>query len=166
MHVAACLRSFRQGAIKAFCAAVCCGVLFGAMPACAAEAPAPPNGLDLHLVADLEQRASLANPKDQAFLYADLLDKMTVLASRQIAEGEIEKAYATLEEIKACTAKMESGLAQSKSLKKTELMLHMTDRRLNDMARAASSDVKPEVQEALKRLNTAQTSLLAVIFAK
>ena len=91
---------------------------------------------------------------------------MTLLASHQMADGEIEKAQETLKHLEDCTAKMESNFQQSKSLKKTEMLLHMTNRRLTDMTRAASYDMKPQVQEALKRLNSAQTSLLAVIFAK
>lgn len=168
MQVALRFRSFRQGATRGLRVAVCCGVVFGSMPAFAWESPAatPVGDIDLHLMADLEQRASTANPRDQAFLYADLVDKMTVLVARQIADGQIENAEQTLEKMETFTAKMENGLQQSKSLKKTELLLHTTNRRLSDIARAASYDVKPHVQEALKRLNTAQTSLLAVIFAK
>ncbi len=91
---------------------------------------------------------------------------MSVLAGKQLADGEVEEAEATLDRMEACTAKIESNFQQSKSLKKTELLLHMTNRRLSDMVRAAGMDAKPHVQSALKRLNTAQTSLLAIIFAK
>ena len=140
-------------------------ILVGAMPAVAA-----PTGrgdvADLQAIADLEQRAVAANPREQAFLYADLADRMTLLAGRQIADGEIEKAAATLKKLEDCTARMESNFQQSKSLKKTELLLHMTNRRLTDMARAASADMKPQVQSALARLNVAQASLLVAIFAK
>lgn len=165
MHVVN-LRSICKKARRGFCVVVCCGVLFTAVPAFASSLSSPPDGIDSHWMADLEQRALAANPKDQAFLYADLLDKMTVLASRQIAEGEIENAAATLARMEACTEKMENGLKQSNSLKKTELMLHNTNRHLSDLARAASADVKPQVQSALKRLNVAQTSLLVAIFEK
>ena len=89
-----------------------------------------------------------------------------MLAGKQLADGEVEKAEATLERMEACTAKMESNFQQSKSLKKTELLLHTPNRRLSDMVRAADMDAKPHVQSALKRLNVAQTSLLAMIFEK
>lgn len=123
-------------------------------------------GIDAKLLTDLEQHAIAANVREQAFLYADLADKLSVLAGKQLADGEIDEAEATLERMEACTAKMESNFQQSKSLKKTELLLHNTNRRLSDMVRAASMDAKPHVQSALKRLNAAQTSLLAMIFAK
>ncbi len=151
-------------------AAICCGLLLGGLPAFAvtpaATLSAPPDGIDMHLVADLEQRALSGKPAEQAFLYADLADKMTLLASHQIAEGQIEEAEATLVKLEACTARMETNFQQSKSLKKTELLLHMTNRRLTDMVRAASYDMKPHVQSALQRLNVAQNALLALIFAK
>ena len=146
-------------------ATICCGLLLCGLPLYA-SANTPLDGIDVHMVADLEQRALSAKPTDQAFLFADLADKMTVLASHQIAEGQIEEAEATLEKMEACTARMETNFQQSKSLKKTELLLHTTNRRLNDMVRSASYDVKPHVQAALQRLNAAQNALLALIFAK
>ncbi len=163
MHVAVCLRAVKMGARKGLRVAVCCGVVFGSVRAYAASGA---EVLDAQALTSLEQRASSANIREQALLYAELADKMTLLAGKQIADGQVEEAEQTLVKIEACTAKMESGLQQSKSLKKTELLLHMTNRRLSDMVRAASMDVKPHVQDALKRLNTAQSSLLALIFAK
>lgn len=169
MHVATRLRVMTRGARMGMGTVVFCGLIVSGS-ACLARAATPAAAgavdLDLHVLADLEQRAILANPREQAFLYADLADRMTLLASRQIADGEIEQAEATLEKLEAYTARMETNFAQSKSLKKTELLLHLTNRRLTDMTRAASADVKPHVQEALTRLNVAQASLLATIFAK
>ena len=163
MQVDLRFKAVSRHARKGVRAAFCCGLLISSA-ASAAPAGDPPGTIDIHLVAELEQRAGAANPREQAFLYADLADKMTMLASHQIAEGEIEKAEDTLQKLEACTAKMESNFKQSKSLKKTELLLHTTNRRLTDMARAASFDVKPHIQQALLRLNAAQTSLLAVLF--
>ena len=165
MHVATRWSAVSRGARLGMCVALCGGALV-TLPLRAAAGDPPAVPFDLHLMADLELRAGAANPKEQAYLYADLADRMTLLADRQIADGEVEKAGETLKKLEAYTAKMESNFQQSKSLKKTEMMLHLTNRRLTDMARVASADVKPQVQQALKRLNSAQTSLLAVIFAK
>ncbi len=165
MHVAASLSAVSR-VVRLHLVVALCGGFLVVMPMHAAAAGPPPGTLDLHIVADLEVKASAANPREQAFLYADLADKMSLLASRQMADGELEKAEETLQQLEACTAKMESNFRQSKSLKKTEMLLHTTNRRLTDMTRAASSDMKPHVQDALKRLNLAQTSLLATIFAK
>lgn len=164
MHVASRSNAIVRGARRSAGVVLCCGIL---LTGTAMAAPAGPlDLLDLHLVAELEQRALLANPREQSFLYADLTDRMTMLASRQIADGEFDKAEATLQRLEAFTARMENNFTQSKNLKKTELLLHSTNRRLTDMARAASVDMKPHVQDALKRLNLAQASLLATMFAK
>lgn len=124
--------------------------------------------MDQHQIADMETRAKTANPREQVALYADLADNLSVLASQQIAKGELDEAQATLHRIEACSASLETGLLQqnSKGLKQTELLLHTTNRRLRDLMRSASYDVKPLVQSALKRLDKAQTALLGTIFDK
>ena len=167
MHVKVNIRKIsRMRARKGLRAAMVCTVLIGSVGVAQPAHAASGADVDAKMLTDLEQRALTANAKEQAFLYADLADKMSVLAGKQLADGEIEEAEATLEHMEACTAKMESNFQQSKSLKKTELLLHMTNRRLSDMVRASGLDAKPHVQSALKRLNAAQTSLLAIIFAK
>src|ERR1700738_948959 len=44
----------------------------------------------------LEQRAQQANPREQCFLYTELVHSMTELAGKQILAGEPDKASATL----------------------------------------------------------------------
>jgi hypothetical protein len=123
--------------------------------------------VDANMIATLQLRAAQAAPRDQVQLYADLADKISMLASRQIADGEEEAAQQTLHQLEVCTAIIESGLsANSRGLKKTELLLHTTNRRLVDMVRAGSGEIKPMVQGVLKHLDNAQTALLGAIFQK
>jgi flagellin-specific chaperone FliS len=123
--------------------------------------------VDSSTIATLQLRAQQASPREQVQMYADLADKISQLASRQIAAGEAENAQATLHQLEACTADLESGLHRdSKGLKKTELLLHTTNRRLVDLVRSASGDLKPIVQSALKRLDQAQNALLSAVFEK
>ncbi len=113
----------------------------------------------------MQLRAQQASPREQVQMYADLVDKISLLASKEVADGEMEKAEVTLHQLEACTAQIESGLQRdSKGLKKTELLLHNTHRRLTDLVRSASGDIKPMVQSAVSRLDHAQTTLLAAIF--
>ena len=67
MHVAAFWRAVPRTIRVHAVAAICCGV-FAAVPMRAAAGDPPPSALDLHMVADLELRASAANPKEKAFL--------------------------------------------------------------------------------------------------
>ena len=167
MHVTVCRKTRRVAVRTVVRASLVCSVMVGPLALTQPmRAAAGVEAIDTHLLTELEQRALTANVKEQAFLYADLADKLSVLAGRQLADGEIEQAEATLEHMEACTSKMQSNFQQSKSLKKTELLLHTTNRRLSDMVRAAGMDAKPHVQAALKQLNAAQTSLLALIFAR
>ncbi len=142
----------------------CCGVL---ALASSANMHAANNVLpvDSQMISTLTMRAQQASPREQVQLYADLADKITVLASRQIADGDEEHAMETLHQLEDCTTQIESGLQRdSKGLKKTELLLHETNRRLSEMVRSASGDLKPMVQSALKRLDKAQSVLLSAVF--
>lgn len=121
--------------------------------------------VDSSLIASLQLRAQQASPREQVQMYADLVDKISLLASKEVADGEMDKAEATLHQLEACSAQIESNLQRdSKGLKKTELLLHNTHRRLTDLVRSASGEMKPMVQSAVSRLDHAQTTLLSAIF--
>ncbi|SDF13356.1 hypothetical protein [Terriglobus roseus] len=147
-------------------AAACCGAMMALMPL-ALHAADNLVTIDPTMIATLQLRAEQAAPRDQMQLFADLADKISLLATKQIADGDDEHAQATLKQLEACTAQMEITMKlDSKGLKKAEMLLHTTNRRLKDLVRGASGDMKPVVQSALKRLDQAQTSLLSAVFAK
>ncbi|WP_156993448.1 hypothetical protein [Terriglobus sp. TAA 43] len=147
-------------------AAACCGAMMALMPL-ALHAADNLATIDPSMIATLQLRAEQAAPRDQMQLFADLADKISLLATKQIADGDEEHAQATLKQLEACTAQMEITLKlDSKGMKKAEMLLHTTNRRLKDLVREASGDMKPMVQSALKRLDQAQTSLLSAVFAK
>ena len=147
-------------------ALVCAGaVLMILSTAPSARAADPGVMIDSTLIASLQLRAQHASPREQVQMYADLVDKISLLASRQVADGEMEKAEATLHQLEACTAQIESGVQRdTKNLKKTELLLHNTHRRMTDLVRSASGEMKPMVQSAVSRLEHAQTTLLSAVF--
>jgi hypothetical protein len=146
--------------------AACCGAIALSSPQFARAADNVVM-VDAHLIATLQLKAQQAQPRDQVQMYADLADKISMLASKQIADGEEEAAQETLHQLEACTAVIEGGLsANSRGLKKTEVLLHTTDRRLKDMVRAGSGDIRPMIQSALKHLDKTQTALLGAIFQK
>ncbi len=158
-------RSFRTMLLQRR-AAVCAGtVLVFLASAPLTHAAEPLVLVDASAIASLQLRAQQASPREQVQMYADLVDKISLLASREIAEGEFEKAEATLHQLEACTAQIESGLQRdSKGLKKTEVLLHTTRRRLTDLVRSASGEMKPMVQNAVSKLDHAQTALLGAVF--
>ena len=122
--------------------------------------------VDPSALASLEQRANEAAPREKPYLYTQLADRLTVLAAAQLHSGEPEQAVATLEKVEACTQQIDAQVdVKSKDLKKAEMRLRETQRRLHDLARSVSGDLKTRLQETLKRINATQRSLLAVLFS-
>ena len=132
-------RNLRNQGRTAVCAGVVAVFLSSSLSARAADIPLV---IDASLIAALQLRAQQASPREQVQMYADLVDKISLLASKEVAEGDMEKAEATLHQLETCTSQIESGLQRdSKGLKKTELLLHNTHRRLSDLVRSASGDI-------------------------
>lgn len=141
------------------------GVFSAALLLPAARAADGPVLIDPALIASLQLRAKQAAPREQVQIYADLADKISLLIDKQLADGDEEKAQGTLRLFESCAAELESGLQRdSKNLKRTEMLLHTTHRRLADMVRSASGDMKPLVQSAVNRLDRVQNVLLSSVF--
>lgn len=141
------------------------GIFSAALLLPAARAADGPVLIDPALIASLQLRAKQAAPREQVQIYADLADKISLLIDKQLADGDEEKAQGTLRLFESCAAELESGLQRdSKNLKRTEMLLHTTHRRLADMVRSASGDMKPLVQSAVNRLDRVQNVLLSSVF--
>lgn len=121
--------------------------------------------LDQKAISDLELRAAHAQPKDQCFLYTELVHLMTEVAAQQLDAGESEQASATLLQMQHYADLIQMGVADNtKKLKSSELLMARTTRRLNDILHEASLDDRPVIQHTLKRLNQIQTELLMEVF--
>ena len=123
--------------------------------------------LDAAALLQMEQRAEAAQPRDQCYMFAEVLHGLTELAGRQIAAGDDGDANTTLTQIDSVAMKMEkSSAANAKRLKNAELLLEHITRRLTDMAHVASSDQRGATQTALQQVNRLHTQVLAMIFSK
>lgn len=115
----------------------------------------------------LEQRALQANPREQCFLYTELVHSMTELAGKQMLDGDIGPASATLKRIEHYARLIHLGLARdTKRLKNAELIMHHTTRRLGDYMHAASGDDRVVLQATLKQLDQVQDEILNQVFAR
>lgn len=144
------------------------GILAGIalFPRACAGASASESILDSTAIAQLEQHAETADARERPILLTELADRLTVLAAAQIKSGDVTDASATLDKVEACAEKIDASLnSKSKDIKKAEMRLHDTQRRLTDLARAVESDFKPRLQVTLARINQTQRSFLAVLFA-
>ena len=121
--------------------------------------------LDDAALTQLETRAQAAQPKEQCFLYAELVHDLTEIAGKQLAEGDTDHVSVTLRRIDSISQKIHMALARdTKRLKSAELLMHHTTRRLADMLHIASNDDREVLQSTLKHLDTVQSELLAQVF--
>ena len=114
---------------------------------------------------ELEIRAQQASPRDQCFLYTELVSGMTELAGKQMLEGDIEKASVTIKRIEHYSQLIHLGLARdTKRIKNAEMLMHHTTFRLNEILHKASSEDRVTLQSTLKQLNSIQDELLTQVF--
>ena len=121
--------------------------------------------LDDNALVQLETRALAAPPREQCFLYAELVHNLTEIAGRQMAAGDSAQASATIRRIDAFAQKIHMSLARdTKRIKNAEMLMHHTTRRLADMLHVAPNEDRPVLQSTLARLDTVQTELLTQVF--
>jgi len=139
-------------------------LFFLCIPLCAA-------GIDKSVVLDeqalnqLEQRAQQANPREQCFLYTELVSAMTDVAGKEMLNGDPDRASAMFKKIQRYAELIQMNLARdTKRLKNAEMLMHRTTYRLNEYLHKASSEDRPTLQAALKQLNQVQNDLLTQVF--
>ncbi len=115
----------------------------------------------------LEQRALTAQPKEQCFLYAQLVHQMVELSARQVAAGDVDKATGLLKRAQEFTHKIHMALAgNDKRLKDAQILMRHTAFRLAEMLHAGSFDDRPLVEQTLAQLNRAQDEAMLQVFRK
>ena len=121
---------------------------------------------DPQAMAALMAKADQAQPKDQCFLYAELVHQMTELAGQQLSAGDA-RASETLHLIQKYAEKIHMGVAaDGKKMKNAEELMRHTSYRLNDILNAASYDDRQALQATLKQLEQVQTELMMQVFKK
>lgn len=135
------------------------------LPACASsiDSKLP----DMESIAALENRASQAQPREQCFLYAQLVHQMTELSVRQYAAGNIGKATDLLKHVQQFAQRIHLSIAQNdKRIKNAEILLSHTAFRLTEMVHASSFEDRPLVQETLADVRMAQRETMFEVFKK
>ena len=118
---------------------------------------------DAVAISALAAKANLAPPKEQCFLYAEVVHQMTELAGRQMNAGE--DASATLLSVKEYTEKIHLGVANdTKRLKNAQILMEHTAFRLNEYLHSAALDDRPVLESTLKNLNRVQDELMMQVF--
>ena len=130
---------------------------------CAASAENSPP--DQQTLETLEARAEQAQPREQCFLYAQLVQQMTEMSISQYQAGNVSRATSLLQQIQRIAKKIHLGVSDNdKRLKNAELMLSHTAFRLGEMLQASSVDDRPLVEQTLAQVTDAKNAALLQVF--
>ena len=122
--------------------------------------------LDAAGMIQLENRADHAAPREQCFLYTELVEVYTMVAEKQLAAGEIEQASATFKRVESYAERIHMNLAKdTKRVKNAEKKVETASFRLGQFLRQVSAEDRAVVQTTLKKLNVVHDELLAQVFA-
>lgn len=114
-------------------------------------------------ISALADKAGVAPPREQCFLYAEVVHQMTELAGRQLTAGE--DASATLRAVRDYAEKIHMGMAEdTKRLKNAQILVEHTSFRLNEILHSAALEDRPVLESTLKQLNQVQTDLMMQVF--
>ncbi len=119
---------------------------------------------DAQTLAQLELRAQQAGPRDQCFLYTELVHTMTEIAGRQMLNGDIDQAAATLKKVNYYAKLIHTSMADNaKRIKNAEILMEHTTYRLGEYVHKASSEDRDTLNATLKQLNQVHDELLAQV---
>ena len=139
-----------------------------ATASCPALASSPDDRtVDPQSIAALEARIPQAQPREQCFLYAQLINQMTEYSMKQYAAGDVDKATDMLRQIQNIAHKFHISVTQNdKRLKNAEILLRRTAFRLTEFLHNSSSDDRPIVEATLAQINRAESETMMEVFRK
>jgi len=115
----------------------------------------------------LAAKVDQAQPREQCFLYAELVHQMTEVSLRQYAAGDVEKATGMLRQIQQLAHKIHLSVAgNDKRLKNAEILLRHTAFRLNEMLHSSSFEDRALVEQTLSQVNQAESEAMMQVFKK
>jgi len=122
---------------------------------------------DAQSIAALELKASQAQPREQCFLYAELVHELIEYSSAQYAAGEVEKAAETLKQVRIFAQKIHMIVANDeKRLKNAQILLRHTAFRLSELLHVSNIEDRPLVEQTLAQVNAIQTETMMQVFKK
>jgi hypothetical protein len=122
---------------------------------------------DPQAISALQVKANAAQPREQCFLYAELVHKMIELAGSQMASGDQEHASTTLRDVQQYTQKIHLAVSEdNKRLKNAEILLRHAAFRLKGILHGTPLNDRPVVENTLAQLNQVQAEAMMQVFRK
>jgi hypothetical protein len=115
----------------------------------------------------LQAKILQAQPREQCFLYAELVHQMTEVSLRQYSAGDDQKAAALLKQVQEFSHKIHLSMSDGdKRMKNAEILLRHTAFRLTEMLHSSSLEDQPLVAATLAQVNEAQNEAMMQVFRK
>jgi hypothetical protein len=123
--------------------------------------------IDQESIDALQAKVLQAQPREQCYLYAELVHEMTEFSLRQYAAGDGEKAAGLLKQVQALAHKIHLSMSEdNKRLKNAQILLRHTAFRLTEMLHNSSLEDQPLVAQTLAQVNQAQDEAMLQVFRK
>jgi hypothetical protein len=118
-------------------------------------------------LASLQAKADQAQPRDQCFLYAMLVNQMTNLAGQQFDSDDPRQASETLKLVRRYVENIRTGVTgDSRKVKDAELLVRRSSFQLRNILRESSLEDHLALETTLKELNQVQEQLMIQVFKK
>jgi hypothetical protein len=158
-----------SSSLRAHCPSLLSLALFCVVPMLCLPTSASAAGNELipsaDALAQMEDQAVHANPREQAFLYTQLVHGMTQEAGREIADGETQEAANTLKKVSRYAHLIQLNLAHNaRRLKDAQELMHNATYRLGQVLHLVSGEDRTVVQETLKQLDQVNDEMLSQVF--
>ena len=115
----------------------------------------------------LEAKASQAQPREQCFLYAQLVQEMTEVSLREYSAGDAARATEMLKHVQTLVRKIHLSVSDNdKRLKSAQILLRHAAFRLTEMLHDSSLEDRPLVEQTLAQVNQAQNETMMQVFRK
>jgi hypothetical protein len=123
--------------------------------------------IDQDSINALQAKVLQAQPREQCFLYAELVHEMTEYSLRQYANGDGQKATVLLKQVQLLAHKIHLSISDdNKRLKNAQILLRHTAFRLNEMLHDTSAEDRPLVADTLAQVNKAEDEAMMEVFRK
>jgi hypothetical protein len=142
-------------------------VLLAAATVSAASNSSDDKTPDQESINALEAKIGQAQPREQCYLYAQLIQQMTEFSLRQYSAGDTQKANSLLRQVQLFAHKLHLTVSDNdKRLKNAEILLRRSAFRLSEMLHTSDYQDRPLVEQTLAQVNQADNEAMMQVFKK
>ena len=123
--------------------------------------------IDQDSINALQTKILQAQPREQCFLYAELVHEMTEYSLHQYSAGEGDKAVVLLKQVQELAHKIHLSMSEdNKRLKNAQILLRHTAFSLTEMLHNSSLEDRPLLAQTLAQVNKAEDEAMMQVFRK